>query len=79
MSTVSTRSTLLIVLVRTSSASPEHSSQKLSLGARKMGKSEKVGTAHISAAKGDIAEICLVPGDPLRAKILMQWDLLVSG
>ncbi|CAD7922864.1 unnamed protein product [Amoebophrya sp. A25] len=28
----------------------------------------KQGTAHMSAAVGDIAEVCLVPGDPLRAK-----------
>ena len=28
------------------------------------------GTKHIGAAVGDIAEICLVPGDPLRAKVI---------
>lgn len=33
------------------------------------------GTKHIGANLGDIAEICLVPGDPLRAKVIAETYL----
>ncbi|CAD7951894.1 unnamed protein product [Amoebophrya sp. A120] len=34
--------------------------------------SDKKGTAHIGADITEIAEICLVPGDPLRAKYIVE-------
>ena len=33
------------------------------------------GTIHIGANQGEIAEICLVPGDPLRAKYVAETYL----
>ena len=33
------------------------------------------GTPHIEAAKGDFAELVLMPGDPLRAKVLAEGHL----
>ena len=34
-----------------------------------------MSTAHINAAKGDIAETILLPGDPLRAKYIAETYL----
>ncbi len=40
-----------------------------------MTKEENMGTPHISASKGDIAERILLPGDPLRAKHIAETFL----
>ena len=32
-------------------------------------------TPHNSAQKGDIAKVCLMPGDPLRAKLIAETFL----
>lgn len=39
-----------------------------------------MGTPHIGANKGDIAETILLPGDPLRAKYIAEtfWKMLFN-